>query len=173
MNRNEKENKMNIIFLDVDGVLNSVSNLIKVYNETHKSHSGYSYPFDPNCLENLKELVAVTKSNLVISSTWRHSQKGIEKLLETLKEYKLDKLVIGCTPVLGTSRGAEIKKYLSDSKFADTVNFVILDDDRDMEDLSQYLIHTDRQVGLTKENVQQAINILVKSHAKENDDFER
>ena len=30
---------MNIIFLDVDGVLNSVSNLIKVYNETHKSHS--------------------------------------------------------------------------------------------------------------------------------------
>ena len=72
---------MNVIFLDVDGVLNSVSNLIKVYNETHKSHSGYSYPFDPDCLENLKELVAVTKSNLVISSNWRYSQKGMEKLL--------------------------------------------------------------------------------------------
>lgn len=147
--------------------------MIKVYNETHKSHSGYSYPFDPNCLENLKELVAETKSSLVISSTWRHSQKGMEKLLEALSEYDLDKLVIGCTPFLGLSRGAEIKKYLSDSKFANTVNFVILDDDRDMKDLSQYLIHTDRQIGLTKENVQQAIKKLIKSHIKEDDDFER
>ena len=67
----------------------------------------------------------------------------------------------------------KIKKYLSDFKFADTVNFVILDDDRDMEDLSQYLIHTDRQVGLTKENVQQAIKKLTKSHIKEEDDFEK
>ncbi len=164
---------MNIIFLDVDGVINSVNNLIKVYNETHKSHSGYSYPFDSNCLENLKELVTETKSNLVISSTWRHSQKGMEKLLKVLSEYNLDKLVIGCTPVLGLSRGAEIKKYLSESKFDDIINFVILDDDRDMEDLLPYLVHTDKQVGLTKENVQQAIKKLTKSHIKENDDFER
>ncbi len=164
---------MNVIFLDVDGVLNSVSNLIKVYNETHKSHSGYSYPFDPDCLENLKELVAVTKSNLVISSNWRYSQKGMEKLLKTLSKYDLDKLVIGCTPALGLSRCTEIKKYLSDFKLADTVNFVILDDDRDIKDLSQYLVHTDRQVGLTKENVQQAIKKLTRLYIKEDDDFER
>lgn len=151
---------MNIIFLDVDGVLNSVSNLIKVYNETHKPHSGYSYPFDPKCLENLKELVLATQSSLVISSTWRHSQKGMKKLLEILDEYGLGELVIGCTPSLGFSRGAEIKKYLSDFKSNDSVSFVILDDDQDMDDLSQYLIHTDRQVGLTKENVKQAIKKL-------------
>lgn len=163
---------MNIIFLDVDGVINSVNNLIKVYNETHKSHSDYSYPFDPNCLQNLKELVSETKSSLVISSTWRHSPRGMKKLLEALNEYDLDKLVIGCTPVLGLSRGAEIKKYLSDSKFIDTVNFVILDDDSDMGDLLPYLVHTDRQVGLTKKNVQQAIVKLRKSHIKE-EDFER
>ena len=48
---------MNIIFLDVDEVLNSINNLIEVYNKTHKSHSAYSYPFDENCLENLKLLV--------------------------------------------------------------------------------------------------------------------
>lgn len=164
---------MNIIFLDVDGVINSVDNLIKVYHQTHKSHSLYNYPFDPNCLENLKELVVETKSSLVISSTWRHSEKGMEKLLEALNEYDLDKLVIGCTPVLGLSRGAEIKKYLSDSKFDDGIKFVILDDDRDMEDLLPYLVHTNRQVGLTKENVQQAIKKLTRSNIKENDDFER
>lgn len=164
---------MNIIFLDVDGVINSVNNLIKVYKETHKSHSGYSYPFDSNCLENLKELVSETKSSLVISSTWRHSQKGMKKLLGALNEYDLDKSIIGCTPVLGSSRGAEIKKYLSDSKFTDTVNFVILDDDSDVDDLLPYLVHTNRQVGLTKENVQQAIEKLTKSHIKEDDCFER
>ena len=66
---------MNLIFLDVDGVINSIKHLIEVYNETHKPHSGYSYPFDPNCLENLKRLVSETNSSLVISSTWRHSEE--------------------------------------------------------------------------------------------------
>lgn len=134
--------------------------MIKVYNETHKSHSGYSYPFNPKCLENLKELVLATQSSLVISSTWRHSQQGMKKLLEVLNEYGLDELVIGCTPSLGLSKGTEIKKYLSDIEQNVSVNFVILDDDQDMDNLSQYLIHTDRQVGLTKENVEQAINKL-------------
>lgn len=164
---------MNIIFLDVDGVINSVNNLIKVYNQTHKPHSAYSYPFDYECLENLKKLVVETKSRLVISSTWRHSQEGMEKLLEALKKYDLDKFVIGSTPDLGSSRGAEIKKYLADSEFKDTINFVILDDDKDMEDLLPYLVHTNGKVGLTKENVQQAIKKLTKYNIKENDDFER
>lgn len=164
---------MNIIFLDVDGVLNSINNLIKVYNETHKPHSGYSYPFDSKCLENLKKLITETKSNLVISSTWRYSQEGMEKLLEALSKYELDKLVIGCTPALGLSRGEEIKKYLSNYKTTETIKFVILDDDRDMGELSQYLVHINRNVGLTEENVQQAVNKLIKQNIKENDDFER
>lgn len=158
---------MNIIFLDVDGVINSVNNLIKVYNETHKSHSAYNYPFDPNCLENLKELVIETNSSLVISSTWRHSKKGMKKLLEALNKYDLDKLVIGCTPSLGLSRGAEIKKYLSESIFSEDINFVILDDDSDMEDLLPYLVHTNRQDGLTKENVQHAIKKLTRINIQE------
>ena len=47
---------MNIIFLDIDGVLNSRRKLIEVYKKTHKPHSGYNYPFDEICLENLKTL---------------------------------------------------------------------------------------------------------------------
>ena len=73
---------MNIIFLDVDGVLNSTNKLIEVYNKTLKSHSCYSYPFDENCLENLKLLVQKTNSKLVITSTWRKSKTGIETLLK-------------------------------------------------------------------------------------------
>ena len=48
---------MNIIFLDVDGVLNSIDHAKKVYEETLRAHSGYEYPFDPECLERLQKLV--------------------------------------------------------------------------------------------------------------------
>ena len=164
---------MNLIFLDVDGVINSVNNLIKVYNETHKSHSGYSYPFDSNCLENLKKLVIETNSSLVISSTWRLSEKGRSILLQELKKYDMDKLVIGYTPFLGSSRKDEIKDFLSNFESSFTTNFIILDDDSDMGDLLPFLVKTNRQVGLTEENVQQAIKKLTKSIIKENDDFEK
>ena len=62
---------MNIIFLDIDGVLNSHRKLIEVYKKTHKPHSGYNYPFDEICLNNLKDLFEKTNSKIVITSSWR------------------------------------------------------------------------------------------------------
>ena len=151
----------NIIFLDVDGVLNSINNLIEVYNKTKKPHSGYDYPFDENCLKNLQELVNETNSKLVITSTWRKEQKGRETLLNELKEYGLDKQVIGYTPVLPNgNREAEIKKYLSTLK--EMPNYIILDDSKEFVELSHALIKTDTRTGLTNKNVEQAIKILNK-----------
>jgi len=164
---------MNIIFLDVDGVLNSINKLIETYNKTHKPHSGYSYPFDENCLENLQLLVRETNSKLVITSTWRKDTQGREVLLNTLKEYELDNQVIGYTPVLDNeSRGMEIREYLRELK--ERPDFVILDDDSDMEELTPFLIKTNRQVGLTYENVQEAITQLNRKKSKDTeDDLER
>jgi hypothetical protein len=76
---------MNIIFLDIDGVLNSHRKLKEVYERTHKPHSGYNYPFDEICLSNLKVLVELTNSKLVITSSWRKDKKGIYKIIEALK----------------------------------------------------------------------------------------
>ena len=146
---------MNIIFLDIDGVLNSHRKLKEVYNKTHKPHSGYNYPFDEICLNNLKRLVEITNSKLVITSTWRKDQEGKNKIIETLKEYELDHHIIGYTPILHTSRGKEIKEYLS--TLEEQPNFIILDDDTDMEDLIDYLIKTNIQVGLTSDNTEEAI----------------
>ena len=42
-----------------------------------------------------------------------------------------------------------------------------------MGDLLPFLVKTNRQVGLTEGNVQQAIKKLTKSIIKENDDFEK
>ena len=146
---------MNIIFLDIDGVLNSHRKLKEVYDRTHRPHSGYNYPFDEICLSNLKFLVETTDSKIVITSTWRKDQEGRNKIIEALKEYELDHHIIGYTPILHTSRGKEIKEYLS--TLEEQPNFIILDDDTDMEDLKDYLIKTNIQVGLTSDNTEEAI----------------
>ena len=151
---------MNIIFLDIDGVLNSHRKLIEVYNKTHKPHSGYNYPFDELCLENLKTLVEATNSKIVITSTWRKDKEGRDKLIQALKEYELDQHIIGYTPILNQPRGIEIKEYLATLEHQP--NFIILDDDTDMESLIDYLIKTNIQVGLTKENIEEAIIKLTK-----------
>lgn len=163
---------MNIIFLDVDGVLNSINKLIEVYNKTNRPHSGYSYPFDEICLENLQILVRETNSKLVVTSTWRKDKEGRETLLNALKDYELDKEVIGYTPILlNEKRSVEIKKYLCTLK--DRPNFIILDDDRNMEELLPFLIKTDTRTGLTYENVQEAIKKLNLSKIKKHEDIER
>lgn len=155
---------MNIIFLDVDGVLNSRNKLIEVYNKTHKPHSSYSYPFDEICLENLKLLVQNTNSKIVITSTWRKYSVGIDTLLKKLKEYNLDTEVIGYTKVLNTTREEEIKEYLSTCQ--EISNFIILDDDKDFTELYPFLTKTNNQFGLTIQNVEDAITKLNKPFTK-------
>ena len=115
-----------IIFLDVDGVLNSINKLIKVYNETHRPHSGYKYPFDEKCLENLKAMVEETDAYIVITSTWRKDLRGKKRLLEELKDYGLDERVIGYTPIMGR-REEEIKFFIS--KYPEEIEYVVIDDD--------------------------------------------
>ena len=152
---------MNIIFLDIDGVLNSHRKLKEVYEQTHKPHSGYNYPFDEICLENLKTLVNLTNSKIVVTSSWRKDEKGKQKIVETLKTYDLDQHIIGYTPVLNQPRGIEIQAYLSTLEHQP--NYIILDDDSDMEEIIIHLIKTNIKTGLTKENVNDGIKKLSKN----------
>ena len=147
---------MKIIFLDVDHVLNSINKLSEVYQKTGKPHSGYAYPFDEKCLQNLKLIVQKTDAKIVVTSTWRKEELGRTTLLRVLKKYELDDLVIGYTPVLpGKAREYEIKQFLS--VLTETPNFVILDNDSDMGELTPFLVKTNWLVGLTYENAQEAI----------------
>lgn len=155
---------MNIVFLDVDGVINSQRKLIEVYELTHKPHSGYNYPFDERCLENLKELIIETNSKIVITSTWRKDNEGKEILLSKLREYDLEKDVIGFVPILNTLRGIEIEEYIK--SLSHPINFVILDDDSDMGELKDYLIKTNNKNGLTKKDTENAKILLLKQSKK-------
>ena len=145
-----------IIFLDIDGVLNSLNKLIEVYNLTGKSHSGYKYPFDEKCLENLKMIVDATDAYIVITSTWRKDLKGQKTLLEKLKEYGLDERVIGCTPIMG-GREEEIETYLR--KMKENVDYIVIDDDIVRCD---NFIKVNTQTGLTEDEKEIAIKKLLR-----------
>ena len=151
---------MNLIFLDVDGVLNSSRKLREVWELTHKPHSGVNYPFDERCMNNLKLLVEKTNSKIVVTSTWRKYEENRNRLLEELKKYELNEYVIGYTKVFKDNPGIEIGEYLK--TLDKDVNFIILDDSSKMGVLVEYLVKTDISVGLTYENVEEAIKKLTK-----------
>lgn len=165
---------MKIIFLDVDGVLNSDMGLVKALglkpNEKIQVHhaakilnelSGANYPFDEKCLENFKRLVDETDANIVVSSTWRLFESNRVKLLETLRKYDLDTKIIGYTPYYHRDfmpRGYEIEGWLRENEF--TGEFIILDDVDNMEHLKPHLILTNALTGLTADDVDQGIKML-------------
>ena len=154
---------MKIIFLDVDHVLNSINKLSEVYQKTGKPHSSYAYPFDEKCLQNLKLIVQETDAKIIVTSTWRKEELGRTTLLRVLKEYELDDLVIGYTPILsGKAREYEINQFLS--VLSEVPNFVILDNDSDMGELTPFLVKTNWRVGLTYENAQEAIKKIKAIH---------
>ena len=151
---------MNIIFLDVDGVLNSIRGLKETYYQTKRPYSGYDYPFDVRCMYNLKYLVDTTNSYIVVTSTWRKDEIGRNVLLAELNKYGLSDRVIGYTNILHKPRGEEIKDYLSNLGM--DVNYIIIDDDSDFIGLEEHLIKTNFMDGLTKDNTNEGIKKLTK-----------
>ncbi len=125
---------MKVIFLDVEGVLNSDE-----YFEKTKGLNlqGIYQDIDVEKIKLLKKAVDETGAKVVLTSSWRYTKNAI-KLKELLKEYEI---FVDATPFIENKRGLEIKKWLLDNQNVD--DFVILDDeifDSFDEDLLEKLI---------------------------------
>lgn len=163
---------MKVIFLDVDGVLNSEDDL-KIYREQNGITGCIMYAeVEDRPLKLLKEIIEKTSAKIVVSSSWRIGcersgresvfGKGLyEKLEKRLKDYEME--IYDITPSLGTGtkRGDEIREWMSKNE---TENFIILDDDSDMCEYvdTEHFIHTTYKHGLTEELKDRAIEILNK-----------
>lgn len=173
---------MKIVFLDIDGVLNTS----KQYHEyrTIKSKETlegadwdqYSFNellFGKEHIDVLNNLIEKTGAKIVISSTWRRFYSGrigrrpFADLVALLKKVGIKGDVIGKTPdQLETkfsqqvSRGTEIQEWLNEHKDLGVEAFVILDDDSDMDHLKMKMVQTDYRYGLTPSDGEQAIIIL-------------
>lgn len=163
----------NIIFLDVDGVLNCQlhyeSKQFKNYKEAKKSlvkevKAGrierleyYSSQICKNRIRMLSELCNETNTVVVVSSTWRSNQT-VEQLQEMFDYCGGTFKVIDKTGHCECrTRGCEIKKWLYDNtekhfgiKYYDFYRYAIIDDDSDMLlDQQNHFFQTDNYSGLT------------------------
>lgn len=173
---------MNYIFLDVDGVLNNKRH----YSKQHKKYGGRFFcenmPFNPRSLRNLRKIIDHTggkeNTSIVLTSSWRRSEKCMTVLEARLMEYGMKIKAGYMTENLENgSRGKEILQWLNahcsviTSFYADNIpcktydisrenNFIILDDETyDIEEYftKEHIVHTNWTKGLTRRKRNEAI----------------
>lgn len=156
---------MKIIFLDIDGVLNSAEFFARRHKATGLMQGG-SRPqsINPDALRRLERLVEETGAEIVVSSTWRigRTKQDLQKLLR-MAGFKYWNLIIGRTPTTNSfneRRGREIKLWLDQHVGEEEPRFVILDDDSDMDELLDHLVKSANKRGLTDEEVDAAVAML-------------
>jgi hypothetical protein len=150
-------NPQRIVFLDIDGVLNSDG-----YVSTRPQVSGELWTIDdldPESIATLNTLVAATGAQFVLSSSWRHHHT-LAEMEALLKMRGFSGTLIGATPRLfGETRGAEIRTWLQVQSRPPHA-FAILDDELPSENLGHVWIRTDPAVGVTVSDVQRLIELL-------------
>lgn len=159
---------MKVIFLDVDGVINSVRSMVAL----HRKDDGYRYDFiDPIAVALINRLTNVTGAKLVISSTHRKhipcSEDGT-RCLNAMQKYfdnfGITGKVVGYTPCLRTGhRGDEIRSWLADNKDKlEITHYVIIDDDADMTEAQKlhHFVKVDNYEGFGYHGYKEALRIL-------------
>lgn len=151
---------MKIIFLDIDGVLNS-----KQFLETLEYIDPFAYAdsskwIDPKAVARVNRIIQETGARVVISSAWRETIKK-NRLQKILSRYGLQAVIYGLTPQIPDAvRGLEIDRWLIKHESEKIDSFVILDDRSDMAHLTPYLVQTDWDDGLQDVDVEKAVGIL-------------
>jgi len=160
---------MNIIFLDIDGVLNSAAYFNSIIDNKSKYYEINEY--------NLKILSTIYHNNnaiIVLSSTWRNligKHKNTESinmynyLLNSLNKYNMK--ILDHTPYIKGNRPLEILTYLQ--KTNENINFISIDDDFTKKQYDYYgignhlirtIYYTDNLLdgGLQPKHIQEADN---------------
>lgn len=153
-----------ILFLDIDGVLNSHQSTYlfrdlcqgseeeryKIFKEKFPTLDVYNFlatEFCPIAMSNLHHLVKETECMIVLSSTWR---LGAE--MEEIKSWfqpspLVQAALIGKTPAFKWGqRGEEIYHWLMEKCFVGT--FAVVDDDGDMDAVREHFVQTSEYTGL-------------------------
>ncbi len=167
---------MKIIFLDIDGVLNTQDYFIKNHENVLNFYDSYpDYPYDGSLnlrvdrmmmdidlkkLIILREIVKETGAKVVVISSWK-SFGIFDEVAKRFINYGIP--VIGKTIDNGDDRGCGIYKYLKEH---DVSEYVILDDEI-FEDYDEILLNnlvktSFYEEGLTEEHAEKIIKKLKK-----------
>ncbi len=160
-----------IIFLDIDGVLNS-----DFWNEKHSDKISDGILIDQEKIWLLAQLVEKTKAEIVLHSGWRFRFEDsgaplcreAEKLVDLLADSGLK--ISGMTPDLTTEEIRRTRKFslvkadeiLLWLKIHPAISgWVVLDDLMlSHETVIRYQVRPDHTIGLTREDIMEAERIL-------------
>lgn len=163
-----------VIFLDVDGVLNNTNYTHKIYNKKGRDYyfkvcdKDFAL-FDHKSLRYIRRLIKYFDNELllVISSTWRKNKDTLSKVIEKITRNRyIYSLHVDTTKVRPDNiRGLEIRDYLEEHNLQYT-NFVIIDDDDfniihpEVPDYSRNFVKCNHLIGFKKEEYKRALKIL-------------
>ncbi len=147
-----------LLFLDIDGVLNPVNSLIRIFKLTKKGIDNYNYQLDFKCVEMLVKFIKTTGVKIVLSSDWRRYQEAIDYLIVVFNRFNLPNPFIGITPSLKGTRADEFRAFLATFPYK-IRSIVVLDDRKDTGEFSKYQAVTDSNKGVTRENMKDLYKI--------------
>jgi hypothetical protein len=155
---------MNVLFLDVDGVLNNTSCKDRLSTEN---------------LLNLQEIVSKTQCVIVISSTYKLTQSSMNYLWSVFNDLKIDRAIHSIKEFPSTydllelikdsDRSDEIVLTLDDIKLHYNVSNWVAVDDTDLSNnnrsntLDGHFVKTDPKEGLTKSISSKIIDLFTSS----------
>ena len=145
------ENNMKVVFLDIDGVLNTPK-LIKKF--------GFDF-IDDILVALVAKIVRETNAEIVLSSTWRIEDKNKKLVDQALARHGLE--IFDSTPVMKVEGGwverhEEIRAWLENKQVQ---KFAIIDDWEDAA-IEGSFFKTDENIGLTVQMADQIIEHLGK-----------
>jgi hypothetical protein len=154
-----------LLFLDIDGVLNSEASAKLEYND-RRGKVGLSTYLDRSCVRQLDRIIEQTDAKVVVTSCWRLSWP-LPALEAHMRMFGFYRRLADKTPRLtgldGSTvpRGLEVLHYLEKCwRHGGVESFCILDDETDMADLEFALVKTDPEKGLTNNDANRAIQML-------------
>ena len=163
-----------VIFLDIDGVLNTERQHNRCVEAGLAYVDNFGYAFDPVSVANLKKIVDEVGADIVISSSWKFW--GLSTMQKLWTNRELPGKLIDVTPNnvsdemllsvdldlmdLPAGKGSEIKEWL-ETKGQQVTHYAILDDLPDMlPEQQSHFVQTDPRIGITEDDADRVISIL-------------
>jgi 16S rRNA C1402 (ribose-2'-O) methylase RsmI len=156
-----------IIFLDIDGVLNTIEHLKRQKIKTGEATNKF---WDPTACKHITLLCEYYHAKIVVTSSWRH-EYTLKQLQEFFASNNIpDKFIIDVTTSIAPQqdesnycRGHEIQDWLQNN-LNKTTSYIIIDDEAQfLETQQDHVVRVDKHNGFsTKKAVTKASNILEK-----------
>lgn len=163
----------NVVFLDIDGVLNS-----NFWCENNQREISNGTLIDKDKVKLLSSLIKATNAKIILHSAWRfwfdsHLKPLLNEAEKLVEIFQGEGLTIdGVTPDLTTEeiritkrfslvKAEEILLWISEHK--DVQNWVVIDDlDLHNSEIEKHQIKTDNTIGLTVEDLENAKKMLLR-----------